>query len=305
MKIPVIFGPTASGKTAIAEELLKRHPEIQFIVADSRKIYKYMDIGTNKPPFHLRKHFSLIDIRDPDEYFSAADFSREAEKEIRKALSSGKVPVIVGGTVLYLKALFEGLFEAPPIDREIRQMLREKLKTEGIRKLYQKLKEVDPETAGRVHPNDWFRILRALEVFYQTGSPISRLQKRTVKKNPYVPLYLGVFRSRENLYRRINMRFDLWMEQGFLDEVKRLLALGYDLSFPALNTIGYKELILYLQSELTLEKAVQIAKRRTRILARRQIYFSRSLKPPVKWIPVEEGLSEFIRVFEEHLERAD
>ncbi len=305
MKIPVIFGPTASGKTAIAREILEKHPEIHFIEADSRKIYRYMDIGTNKPPVSLRKFFSLIDIRNPDEYFSAADFAKEAEKEIEKVASMGKIPVVIGGTVLYLKALFEGLFEAPPISKEIRQKLRERLKTEGIRKLYEELGKVDPEAAEKIHPNDWFRILRALEVYYQTGTPISQLQKKTIKKNPFTPVYLGVFRTRQNLYERINRRFDLWMEQGFLDEVKRLLAMGYDLTYPALNTIGYKELILYLQSELTLERAIQVAKRRTRILARRQIYFSRSLKPPVRWIPVEDGSSEFLKIFEDVLEKLD
>ncbi len=305
MKIPVIFGPTASGKTSIAKEILSRYPDVQFIVVDSRKIYRYMDIGTNKPPMHLRKHFSLLDIRNPDEYFSAADFVREAEEEIERISASGKIPVFIGGTVLYLKAFFEGLFEAPPISKEVRSKLRERLKKEGIKKLYEELRSIDPEAAERIHPNDWFRILRALEVYYQTGKPISQLQKKTVKKNPYMPVYLGVFRSREDLYERINLRFDQWIQEGFLDEVKRLIAMGYDLRFPALNTIGYKELILYLQSELTLEKAIQVAKRRTRILARRQIYFSRSLKPPVRWIPVEQGYDDFIKAFEDALERVD
>ena len=292
MKIPVIFGPTASGKTGLARIILEENPDVQFIVADSRKIYRFMDIGTNKPPVEIRHRFSLIDIRNPDEYFSAADFAKEAEMQIRKILREGKIPVIIGGTVLYLKALFEGLFEAPPISKDVREKLRNRLKTEGVRKLYEELKEIDPESAQRIHPHDWFRILRALEVYYQTGKPISSLQKATTVNHEFEPVYFGLLRNRENLYQRINERFDRMMEMGFLDEVKRLLAMGYSPDLPSLNTIGYKELIMYLMSEISLDKAILVAKRRTRILARRQIYFSRSLKPSVKWISVEDGYRE-------------
>ncbi len=295
MKIPVIFGPTASGKTKLASLLLEKFDNVHFIVADSRKIYRYMDIGTNKPPENLRKYFSMIDIRDPDEHFSAADFAKIAGEEIKKIRLQGKVPIIIGGTVLYLKALFEGLFESPPIDRRIRENLRKRLKSEGIKKLFEELKEIDPEAAQRIHPNDWFRILRALEVYYQTGKTITQCQKeKTPKKSEFEPVYFGLYRTRENLYERINKRFDKMMEAGFLDEVKRLLAMGYSPDLPSLNTIGYKELIQYIMSEISLERAVLISKRRTRILARRQIYFSRSLKPPVKWISVEEGYEDIL-----------
>lgn len=295
MKIPVIFGPTASGKSKLANILLEEFSNIHFIVADSRKIYRYMDIGTNKPPENLRKYFSMLDIRDPDEHFSAADFARIAEKEIKEILLTGKIPVIIGGTVLYLKALFEGLFESPPIDGKIRENLRERLKSEGIRKLFEELKNVDPEAAQRIHPNDWFRILRALEVYYQTGKTITHWQKeKTTIKSGFEPVYFGLYRTRENLYQRINQRFDKMMEAGFLDEVKRLLAMGYSPDLPSLNTIGYKELIQYLLNEISLERAVLISKRRTRILARRQIYFSRSLTPPVKWISVKEGYKDIL-----------
>ncbi len=295
MKIPVIFGPTASGKTKLASILLEKSDKIHFIVADSRKIYRYMDIGTNKPPENLRNFFSMIDIRDPDEHFSAADFAKLAEIEIKKIISSGKIPVIIGGTVLYLKALFEGLFEAPPIDKEIRENLRIRLKSEGIRNLFEELKKLDPEAASRIHPNDWFRILRALEVYYQTGKTITHWQReKNHKKTEFYPIYFGLYRSRENLYQRINQRFDRMMDAGFLDEVKRLLAMGYTPDLPSLNTIGYKELIQYLLSEISLERAILISKRRTRILARRQIYFSRSLKPPVKWISVENDYKDIL-----------
>ncbi len=290
MKIPVIFGPTASGKTRLARVLLEEVPDIQFIVADSRKIYRYMDIGTNKPPAEIRDKFSLVDIRNPDEYFSAADFAKEAEVEIKRILNAGGKPVIIGGTVLYLKALFEGLFEAPPISQEIRRQLRERLRNEGIKHLYEELRRIDPESAKRIHPNDWFRILRALEVYYETGQTMSSMQKRTEPPaHEFEPMYFGLYHSRENLYRRINERFDRMMEAGFLDEVKRLLAMGYSPDLPALNTIGYKELIQYLLGEISFERAILVAKRRTRILARRQIYFSRSLKVHVKWVSVEEG----------------
>ncbi len=295
MKIPVIFGPTASGKTRLANLLLEKFENLHFLVADSRKIYRYMDIGTNKPPENLRRHFSMIDIRDPDDHFSAADFAKIAEEEIEKIRLQGKVPIVIGGTVLYFKALFEGLFESPPIDRRIRENLRKRLKSEGIRKLFEELKGIDPEAAQRIHPNDWFRILRALEVYYQTGKTITHWQKeKTFKKSEFEPVYFGLFRTRENLYQRINKRFDKMMEMGFLDEVKRLLAMGYSPDLPSLNTIGYKELIQYIMSEISLERAVLISKRRTRILARRQIYFSRSLKPPVKWISVEEGYGDIL-----------
>ncbi len=285
--IPVITGPTASGKTALARKLLDRFPELVFISSDSRKVYKLMDIGTAKPPPELRPFYRIIDIRMPDQTYSAQEFAVDAEREAMQAIENGKMPVIVGGTILYLKALFEGFFESPPIDQSIREELRERLERAGTRKLYEELARIDPETAAKVHPNDWFRIIRALEVYYQTGKPISKLRKESRRQPLFRPIYIFNNMPRPELYERINRRFDRMMELGFLDEVRKLMEAGYDLRYPSMNTVGYRELFLHLQGKIDLETAIRLAKKRTRTFARRQFYFSRSLKG-IRYVPPDE-----------------
>ncbi len=296
-EIIVLTGPTASGKTAIARRLLERFPELTLISCDSRKVYRFMDIGTAKPPPELRQHYRLIDIRMPDETYSAQDFALDAEREIKKALESGSIPLVVGGTILYLKALFEGFFESPPIEESIREKLRERLEREGTAALYDELQKIDPETAAKVHPNDWFRIIRALEVFYQTGKPISVVRRENQRQPMFRPVYFFNAMPRPQLYERINRRVDVMMERGFLDEVRNLMEMGYDLSLPSMNTLGYRELYLHLQGKMYLETAVRLTKKRTRTFARRQFYFSRSLKG-IRYVPPEEIFDALVAAIE-------
>ena len=289
MKLLAIVGPTASGKTAFALKLAEEF-RIRLISVDSRKIYKGMDIGTAKPPPEKRGLFRLVDILEPSQRFSAAEFARRAEEEVKRALEEGLTPVMVGGTVLYYKAFFEGLFEAPEPDPALRQALLERVKEEGSPALWRELVRVDPEAARKIHPNDWVRITRALEVYYQTGLPISELRKRKPKR-PYEPLYVTLPVDRPSLYERINRRVDRMMEEGLLEETERLLE-AYGPSAPGLLTIGYRELALYLLGKIKkLDTAVNLIKKRTRQFARRQIYFMRSLGP----LEGPEAAFEFLR----------
>ncbi|HDM90585.1 MAG: tRNA (adenosine(37)-N6)-dimethylallyltransferase MiaA [Candidatus Hydrothermae bacterium] len=289
-KVLAIIGPTASGKTSIAASLLEKHGRVVLISCDSRKVYRYLDIGTAKPPPELRKHYRLIDIRDPSETYSAQDFARDAEREIKTALRSGQIPVVVGGTTLYYKALFEGFFSAPPVDLSLRRKLLERMEREGIEKLHEELKKVDPATAEKVHKRDWIRITRALEVYYQTGKPISVLRKEAKIIPAFEPLYLGVLRDRKDLYRRIEERVDRMIEAGLVEETRWLLDQGYSPDLPSLNTIGYREIIEHLQGKISLEEAVRLIKKRTKIFSRKQLYFMRNLKPEPQWLSPDEVL---------------
>ena len=289
-KVLAIIGPTASGKTSIAARILENRGNVVLISCDSRKVYRHMDIGTAKPPPELREHYRLVDIRDPSETYSAQDFARDAEREIKTALRSGLFPVVVGGTTLYYKALFEGFFSAPPVDLSLRRKLLERMEREGIEKLYEELQEVDPVTAEKVHKRDWIRITRALEVYHQTGKPVSVLRKEAKIIPAFEPVYLGVLRDREELYRRIEERVDRMIEAGLVEETKWLLEQGYSPDLPALNTIGYREIIEYLQGKIELGEAVRLIKKRTKIFSRKQLYFMRNLKPQPQWLPPDEAL---------------
>ena len=293
-RIIVITGPTASGKTEIARRLLDLFPNsLVFISCDSRKVYKFMDIGTAKPPIELRPHYRLIDIRMPDEPYSAQEFAIDAEREIERALEGGKIPIVIGGTILYLKALFEGFFESSPIEPSIRDELKQRLEREGVSSLYRELQKVDAETAEKVHPNDWFRIIRALEVYYQFGKPISELRRESRRPPKFKPLYFFNDMPRPQLYERINRRVDRMISLGFVDEVKSLIERGYDLRYPSMNTLGYRELYLYLNGKMDLETAIRLTKKRTRTFARRQFYFSRSLKG-IRYVPPELMLESVV-----------
>ena len=285
-KVLVILGQTASGKKKIAEAILDRHPEVIFVSADSRKIYKYMDIGTDKPGGKLREHYTLIDIKHPCEQYSAEEFRKDAERVIKRAYEENKIPVVVGGTPLYLLALFEGFFEHEK-DENIRRMLDEKLEKEGVGGLYRELMEVDPKRAEKLNPNDAYRIKRALEVYYTTGIPMSDLMKK--RKPPlFSPLYIGIRWDRKRLYDRINERVDKMVEKGLLNEVKNLLSIGVNENCPGMKTIGYREMLEFIKDNITFEEAVRKIKKNTRIYARRQGYFFRHFAN-VEWINIEES----------------
>ncbi|ACB08768.1 tRNA (adenosine(37)-N6)-dimethylallyltransferase MiaA [Thermotoga sp. RQ2] len=269
MKIAIVGGPTAVGKTDIMIEVCEEIGA-EIISMDSRQIYRYMDIGTAKPTPEQRKRVPhhMIDILDPDEYYNAFLYRKDSLKAVEAILKRGKIPVYVGGTGLYADALVRGIFEGVPADENIRKELRELERREpGI--LRKMLEEFDPEAATRIHPNDLKRTIRALEVYMKTGRRISELQKETKGDDRFFIIVLT--RERYDLYDRINRRVDRMIEMGLVDEVKRLLSMGYSKDLNSMKTIGYKEVIEYLEGKYDFEKMVHLIKRNTRHFARRQI----------------------------------
>jgi tRNA dimethylallyltransferase len=301
-KVLVITGPTATGKTSLGIELAKRlNGEI--ISADSRQVYIHMDIGTAKPTREERREVPhhLIDIACPDQTYSAGAFAREAKIIVEQLLNKKKLPIIVGGTGLYLKALMDGLFEAPKADPQIRERLKLEAEQYGLQRLYRRLEGIDPVTVGWISPKDRIRIVRALEVYEQTGKPISLWHKETNSlRRSYQFINFGMTMSRNLLYQRINARVDRMMESGFIAEVEKLRSLGYSFDLPALRTFGYLDLVNYLQGKLELQDAVDRFKRKTRNFAKRQFtWFRHQLE--LDWIgadkdrPLERVLAAFGR----------
>ena len=274
--ILVIVGPTAVGKTQLSLELAQERTG-EIVSADSMQVYRGMNIGTAKPTTaeqQLVPHH-LIDIRDPDQLFNAADFVSLAELAIKDIASRGKVPIVSGGTGLYIDALVDGfLFPDSKADPKLRRELRIRASKEP-EALYKELERVDPQSAKRLHPNDLRRIVRALEVYYRTGEPISALQQKAAQaEKPYDPLFIGLTRNRPELYERINQRVDQMLTQGLVEEVKQLIE-HYPHQPTALQALGYKEIVWYLKGNMSLEEAVEILKRDTRRYAKRQLSWFR------------------------------
>lgn len=287
-KVLVILGPTAVGKTKVSLEvadILKG----EIISADSRQIYEYLDIGTAKPTKEEQKKtvFHLIDLVDLDKRFSASDYAKEAKKIIREVIKRKKVPIIVGGSGLYLRALLKGFFKGPKADQTIRERLKKESGKFGEKFLYNRLKEKDSEAALRIHPNDEVRIIRALEVCELTKKTITELQK----KGEYEPeefefIKIGLKLDRKKLYERINQRVDQMMQDGLLNEVKKIKKMGYAFASP-LKTYGYKELLGYLEGKLTLANAIDLIKRNTRRYAKRQLTWFKKEKDVI-WLDAEK-----------------
>jgi tRNA dimethylallyltransferase len=239
----VLFGPTASGKTSILFELFSSD-EAEIVCADSMQVYRGMDIGTAKPSADERRRLPhhLIDIRDPDEQFNVGDFVRLADSSCADIASRGKLPVVSGGTGFYLKNLVMGLPEAPPSDEAIRGELKRELGEKGAAALMAELARFDPASAEKIHVNDEYRLLRALEVLRISGRPLSSFQASGAAPEPQFDFRIaGLFRPREELYRRINARCAAMFAQGLPDEVRRLYEAGYSPRDPGLRAIGYRE----------------------------------------------------------------
>lgn len=291
MKIPVIVigGPTASGKTQLAIEwALKVNGEI--ISCDSRQIYKYMDIGTAKPTTEERDlvPHHLIDIIYPDEVMSAGEFQKLARRCIEDIYTRGKIPFLVGGTGLYIRAVIRDIDFPPKVDEEIRERVREKVRKEGLPSVYEELQRVDPVTASKLSPNDEVRITRALEVYYATGKPISYYRKGIDTDYPkYNVVYFVLNPPRDLLYKRIEERVDKMIQLGLIEETKHILSLGYSPELPSLQTLGYREIIKYLQGIYSLESAIKEIKKETRRYAKRQLTWFRN-EIRVKLIGYEE-----------------
>ena len=287
MKIITIIGPTATGKTDLSIEIAHRIAG-EIISADSRQIYKYLNIGTAKPTLEQRQEvtFHLVDFIHPDDTYSCGQFARDAEQKIEEIKVTNKNPIICGGTGLYIKALFNPLHMLPVSNQEIKNELQAALEEHGIEYLYKRLVSIDPQWAKQIMDRDKQRIMRGLEVYEMSGKPLSVLLKTKKIKTRYTPYYIGLNLPRVELYERINNRFDKMIEQGLVNEVKSLLQQGLNPSSNALRTIGYREIIQHLNGEVTLEKAIERAKQRTRNLAKRQItWFNRI--PQLKWFHPE------------------
>ena len=289
-RLPVLVGPTASGKTALAVALAGQIPRLVVISADSRQIYRFMDIGTAKPtPEEQRRApHEFIDIRNPDETYSAGTFAREARQAIAEHTKSGDFPLVVGGSGLYIRALVDGLFEGEISDPAVRQRLREEARAVGLDNLYRRLQAKDPESARKIHPNDEQRILRALELIELTGEPRSVFLKRKKEASPYEPVFVGLTLKREALYRRIEARVDRMIKMGLVEEVEHLQRLGYGPELQALQTVGYKEIYSFLEGEISLDEAIALTKRNTRRLAKRQLTWFRADKR-IRWIEIDES----------------
>ncbi len=274
-----VVGPTAVGKTEIAIELAHRLGG-EVISADSVQVYRYMDIGTAKPTVEERRGIPhhLIDIVDPDVNFTVYDYQRRAQSCITEVHNRGKLPILTGGTGLYIKAVLdEYTFCSGKVNPSIRRHLQEELELKGKEGLYRSLEKIDPIAAKRVHPNDSRRIIRALEFFYLTGKPISvqwELTKR--KQSNYQLVMVGITMERNYLYERINKRVDLMIEKGLLQEVKGLLERGYKSNLKSMQSLGYFHFTSYLGGKWDWETAINVFKRDTRRYAKRQLTWFRA-----------------------------
>ncbi|MFA9424114.1 MAG: tRNA (adenosine(37)-N6)-dimethylallyltransferase MiaA [Sedimentibacter sp.] len=288
-KIIVIVGPTAVGKTYVSVELAKKM-NTQVISADSMQIYKGMNIGTAKVlPEEMQeiKHH-MIDLINPDENYSVSDFKKEAENIIDNMLINNNIPIIVGGSGLYVNSLIYDLdFGKAKSNDEIREYYTYYYENHGEDALFEKLRNIDPESAEKIHKNNVKRVIRALEVYDITGKKFSELNTDIRKQSDkYECILVGLSTDRKILYDRINQRVDKMLADGLVEEVKSLMNKGYDKNLVSLQAIGYKEIIEYLDGNITLEEAVNILKRNTRRFAKRQ--YTWFLKDEnVKWFQIE------------------
>ena len=264
--VPIVLGPTGVGKTEITHRVAKEI-DGEIVSADSRAVYRGMDVGTATPPRKLREELSyhLINFLDPRERYSAADYQTDAGNKIEEILERDKRPIVVGGSRLYIIALTQGIFEGPDADEGLRDELRDLPNSE----LHRRLEEVDPRSAEKIHQNDTKRLVRALEVYELTGEPISKL-KEEAEGLPFEFRKIGLNRSREILYERIELRVEEMLQEGLLQEVEALVDEGFGPEWGAWETIGYKELALYLREKIEFEEAVERIKKNTRHLAKYQ-----------------------------------
>lgn len=290
----VLLGPTAVGKTELS---LKLAEEVQgeIISADSMQIYRKMDIGTAKvsKQEQQRVKHHLIDIIDPDEEFSVAQYQEMVDNLIPEIIARDKLPIMVGGTGLYIKAVVDGfLFPEMETDYQLREELQEIASKKGNNYLHEQLKKIDPELANNLHPNDLRRIIRGIEVYRKTGKTVSYFKKKQQEKpERYRTLKLGLTRDREELYTRIDIRVDKMIQEGLVNEVKDLLQQGYQLSSTALLGLGYKEIVGFLKGDYDLDKAVRLLKRNTRHFAKRQLTWFRR-EEDIHWFNLSKNSQE-------------
>ncbi len=282
-----ILGCTGTGKSELGVELARR-TRGEIISIDSMQVYRRMDIGTAKPSIEIRRQIPhhLIDVVEPSEEFSVAEYVKLAEAAIADICSRGRPIFVVGGTPLYIKALSEGLFEGPSANEDVRRRLEEEDRTLGREVLYRRMRDVDPAAAERIHPNDLRRIVRAIEVHELTGVPISQWQQQWDRQRTnYDCIFIGLRRDREDQSRRTNERVRWMMADGLVEEVQALLAEPRPLGTAARQALGYAEILQHLEGKLTLDQAVEMIKINTRRFAKAQrTWFKRFTQ--TEWVDV-------------------
>ena len=297
-KIVAIVGPTASGKSFLAVELAQRFKG-EIISSDSVQVYRGLNIGSGKLSLDQRCQIPhhLIDILDLKQTYSAALFRQQAGNIIHE-LHKKKTPiVVVGGTGLYLKVLTRGLFHGPASDPKLRLTLHERAETEGCPGLHRELQRLDPEAAVRIHPQDTLRIVRAMEVFYQSSLPISKFQREHgFQEKPYEVFKVGLTCAKEEIYKRIEARTDEMIKMGWVEEVRSLLHQGYPPELKTLQSLGYKHIVAYVTGNLTLPEAIHSIKRDTRRYAKRQLTWFKS-DPEINWYRAgQENFTDIAKV---------
>ncbi len=308
-KVMILLGPTGVGKTAVSI-LLAKHLDTEIISSDSMQIYRHMDIGTAKPTKKEREsvRHHMIDIVEPWESYSTGDYIKDVHPIIENLLGKGKIPIIVGGTGLYIRAMTRGIFTGPSADWDLRNELLQKEDSErGF--LYEHLKSLDPIAASKIMPTDTRRVIRALEVCLKSDKTISELQRALTEPLPYEFIKIGITRDRKELYKMIEQRVDKMIEQGLVDEVKTVIELikskGYrqeaigvsekeslpiahcplPLAYSSMQAIGYKEIAMHLYGKISLEEAITLVKKRSRNYAKRQFTWFKK-EEGIRWIDV-------------------
>ncbi len=283
-RVVALVGPTGVGKTEASLEIA-RQLDAEIISVDSLQVYRKLDIGTAKLVDERRREVThhLLDVVDPDEEFNAADYCRHAHAAIEEIRSRGKTALLVGGTGLYLRVLVHGIFDAPEPSEELRDKYARQADEKGRQFLHDRLREVDPELADKFHPNDLVRVTRALEVYDQTGKPLSEHQREHRFQTPnYHALKIALIRPRQELYERINRRAQRMLEEGLMEEYKGLLKAGFDPGLKPLQSLGYRQMGQVLENEMELDEALEEMQKYTRRYAKQQISWFRG-EPQVHW----------------------
>ncbi len=297
-KIVVVVGPTASGKSSFAMDIARKF-DGEIVNADSMQVYEYMDVGTAKPTSEERarvKHH-MIDLVKPDKEFNVGVYVRGAKKVIEKLFKSNKHIIVVGGTGLYIKALVRGLVDVHGGSIKIRNDLEKEIECFGLNSLHDKLIKIDKDAADRIHPNDRVRIVRALEVFYQTDQTITELQKKHgFKESPYEALLVGIYHERGELYKKIDDRVDKMIKNNLIAEVDTLLKQGYGSELKSMQSLGYKEITQYILGNDTLADAVSLLKRNTRRYAKRQFTWFKK-DEAVNWLSDRNEMLRLVEKF--------
>jgi tRNA dimethylallyltransferase len=306
IRVGFIVGPTGTGKSRLAMQVAAGFGgAIEIVNADSRQFYRGMDIGTAKPSLEDRRRapHHLIDVRDPDQPLDVAEFAKLARQAISSVVARGRIPMVVGGSGLYLRVIRGGIFQGPRASLEIRRRLAKVADERGVAYLHDRLREVDPDGSNRIGVNDRYRIVRALEVFELTGEPISAHQRRHrfADLGGYDALTVGIEIDRKKLYETIDGRFDAMIAAGFVEEVRALMSAGYSPEKPPLSAIGYKQIAAHLRGEMALADAISFAKRDSRRLAKRQLTWFRR-EPEIVWLDPERGAQDALALFEKFFE---